>query len=105
MLERVGLMTEADGAALADLCLIRGRLNEIARLLNDPKASLLEAVIRVAPDGQERYEYRPNPLTVMERQYMELYRKKSGEFGLSPRGRVGLSIGAAKDEAGAELLS
>ncbi len=54
-------------------------------------------------DGGGKYEFDINPFIREERLQMELYRKQAGEFGLSPRGRVGLSV-ASKDNDGSDLI-
>jgi len=94
-LERLGLLTEADADMFAAFCQVRSRLDRIHRELKK-KGTKLVAGKKVA---------RQNPLMVAERQYLSLLRYYAGEFGLSPRGRVGLQVGTDDDDDGlGELL-
>ena len=103
-LERVGLMTEVDGDAFAFLCQIRSRLIDIIKYLNKQNRALVQEKVFVDPTGQEHHEIKQSPYAVMEKQYLQLYRQYAAEFGLTPRGRTGLSVGKGKDD-GEDLLS
>ncbi len=102
ILMEMGLLTEVDGGSFSDVCQTRSRLTALRAILNDPDASLLVCEPRVDKDGGGKYEFDINPFIREERLQMELYRKQAGEFGLSPRGRVGLSVGS-KDNDGSDL--
>lgn len=104
-LERMGLLTEVDGAAFANLCQIRSRLIAIHKFIKDNNASLVQEIQKPAADGGVIFEYKPSPYVVMEKQYYQLFRQYAGEFGLSPRGRVGLSVGTDKDGNDDDLLT
>jgi len=93
-LERLGLLTEVDGHAFAILCQIRSRLVKIHKF-NAQFDSLVQEKVMVDGSGQEHSEAKASPYTVMEKQYYDLFRKYAGEFGLSPRGRVGLVVGSS----------
>ena len=97
-LERIGLFTEIDGDMLANVCTLRSRLLAIRKYINEENKSLVAEVHKPDPDGGVRIEYKPSPYVVMEKQYMEIYRRHASEFGLSPRGRVGLSVGKDEDD-------
>lgn len=101
-LERVGLLSIVDELTLAGLCTIRARLLYIwKRLRAKSRSDLLEHYTTV--EGEPRV--RAHPYTVMERQYLEIWRKYASEFGLSPRGRVGLQVGKRDSDDGEDLLS
>lgn len=85
-LARLNLLTEIDGAAFAVLCQLQARLVYLARTLKQREhKSLL--------DGD-----RPSAYVMMERQYYQLFRQFAAEFGLTPRGRVGLAVGGKDDD-------
>ena len=97
MLERLGLLTEADGDMFAILCQIRSRLVAINGELDQKsdESLLIQLKVTIDGSGQEHTEYKPSPWVVMEKQYMLLFRSYATEFGLSPRGRAGLSINSS----------
>ena len=103
-LETMGLFTIVDGDSFANVCTIRSRLIAIRKYINEENKSLVAEVHKPDPDGGMRIEYKPSPYVVMEKQYMEIYRHQANEFGLTPRGRVGLSVGSDEDE-GDDLMS
>lgn len=79
---RMGLLTEADQDAFANLCTIRARLIMLNHRIK--RGCDLEDF----NDGGSK----PSADSVNERQYMALYRQYAGEFGLTPRGRTGLAV-------------
>ena len=105
VLEKLGLLTETDGAGFAHLCQIRARIMAIHRFIRDNNASLVQEVHKPDPDGGMRCEYKPSPYVVMEKQYYQLFRLYASDYGLTPRGRVGLTVGVDKDDDGEDLLS
>lgn len=105
-LEKLGLLTETDGDNFAIVCQIRSRLKSIHKFIKEENPSLVQEIQKPDPDGGTRIEYKPSPYVVMEKQYYQLFRLAAAEFGLSPRSRVGLSVGAGKeDDSGADLLT
>ena len=89
MLERVGLLTEVDGDMFGGLCQIHSRITWLNNELKNP-------------DNDEK---RRSWLLKEERLYLKLFREYCGEFGLTPRGRVGLPVTADdKDSFFASLL-
>lgn len=103
-LERLGLLTEVDGEAFGNLCEIYSRLVAIRTYLNKENASLVQQTERPAPDGGTYYEFKKSPYVTMELQYLQAFRMYAKEFGLTPVGRVGLSVGTDEGE-GDDLLS
>lgn len=97
-LEKLGLLTETDGDAFANLCQIRSRLIAIHNFVKKDNKSLVQESEKPSPDGGVFYEYKPSPYIIMEKQYYDLFRKYAAEFGLTPRGRVGLSVGSKEGE-------
>jgi len=104
ILERLGLLTEVDGHTFAHLCQIRSRLISIHKRIKDELGSLVQEKITYDDEGESHIEFKPSAYVVMEKQYYQLFRQYASEFGLSPRGRVGLSIGK-DDDGGDDLLT
>lgn len=105
-LERLGLLTEIDGDNFAALCQIRARLVDIHRKLKKEGMELIQEIEKVDKRGNLWVERRPNPYITLERQYFQLLRSYASEFGLTPRGRTGLTVGSTTGyEDGADLLS
>ncbi len=98
VLSKLGLLTEADGVSFEALCRIRGRLAEVARWKNSEDGTLISVKRTVDGAGQEHFELKQHPMIVLERQLLALLRPYAAEFGLSPRGRVGLSVGNSEQE-------
>ena len=74
------MLTETDGESFANLCKIRSRLIWIAKELKKIHAGKLTS---------EKLPF----FLKEERLYMGLFRQHAPEFGLTPRGRVGLTVG------------
>lgn len=103
---KLGILTEADGDAFSILCQIRGRLKQIHKLMHQEEGPvLIQTKVTVDGSGQEHTELKPSPYTVMERLYYQQFRQYAAEFGLTPRGRVGLrTVGSDEDEGFGGLL-
>jgi len=80
-LERLGLLTETDGDLFSMLCQIRSRLVWIHQEIDK---------------GDEK---KRSFLLKEERLYSALLRQYATEFGLSPRGRVGLTVAGKEVES------
>lgn len=80
-LEKLGLLTEVDGAAFADYCLCLARLEEAERDIE--KRGLLV-------DG-DRGKVK-NPAAQLAREYRAAAQKWAARFGLDPASRAGLDI-------------
>ena len=93
-LERMGLLTEIDGDNFSILCQIRSRIANIHNTINITKQLGLGVMDKTVKD-----------LMSLERHYYELFRKFSGEFGLSPRQRVGLAVVGHEKSDGEDLLT
>ena len=98
ILDKMGIFTRADIDNFWILCWIRDRLSAISKFLYEENKSLVQASEKPSPDGGVFYEAKPSPYVVMEKQYMELFRKFAKEFGLTPVGRIGLTVKKPKDE-------
>ena len=90
---RNGLLTEADGENFANVCRIVARIEQIDEILAQPETQLLIMYTESAPNGTEKPVIKINPLLSEQRQLMKDLRLYAPEFGLTPRGRVGLSVG------------
>ncbi|BDG62329.1 phage terminase small subunit P27 family [Caldinitratiruptor microaerophilus] len=87
-LERLGLLTETDGPAFADLCLCWARLKEAERDISE--RGLLV-------DG-ERGKVK-NPAAQLAREYRAAAQKWAARFGLTPADRGVLDLPQQEDEA------
>jgi len=103
VLEPVGLLTEADGDLFAMLCQARSRIFKCHSFIKENNPSLVQVVKKEDSKGNKSHTIKPGPYVVMEKQYYELFRRLAGEFGLSPRGRIGLTVGRDPDK-GDDLL-
>ena len=88
------LLTEIDGAAFGMLCQQISRIDSIHKFINKNNQSLIQEKITIDGSGQEHSEYKPSAYVVMEKQYYQIFRQFAKEFGLTPVGRVGLTVGA-----------
>ena len=120
-LERIGLLTETDGDMFAILCQIRSRLVFIIKRIKtiDKGLPRLEKeLFGVVGDSKEVLAQKADlyqTITSMrgekvflmkeERLYSANFKSYAGEFGLSPRSRVGLVIGADSEGDGEDLLT
>jgi phage terminase small subunit len=95
ILEPNGLLTEADGENFANVCRIVAKIREIDEILRDPETKLMISYTEMAPNGTEKPVVKLNPLLPEQRQLMKDLRMYASEFGMTPRGRVGLSVGDA----------
>ena len=99
-----GLLTVVDGIQFSLLCQTGSYLRKIIKYLNEKNKSLTQAIERPAPDGGVKYELKSSPYEVMFRLQTAQFHKLAAEFGLSPRGRVGLQIGGGGDDDGEDLI-
>lgn len=89
VMEPLGLLTEADLEAFAELCMLHSRVVKLHRICNREVDTAAVA---------QKLEYR-------ERLLSDAFRKHAAEFGLTPRGRVGLSVrGHGKEKNEMEAL-
>jgi len=84
-LERLGLLTEVDGPSFNAMCQLLARISEVSEQINNTGGPLV--------DGKKGRE--PHPAAAAERQYFALLRQYFSEFGLSPRGRAGITVSGA----------
>ena len=97
-LDRAGLLARADKDNLANVCRKIARVNEISRILNDPETKLLISYKKMLPNGDEEPVVKLNPLLPEQRHLMKDIRLMAPEFGMTPRGRVGLSVGGTSEK-------
>jgi P27 family predicted phage terminase small subunit len=94
-LEQVGLMSTMDKDMLANVARLIARVNEIDKILRKPEVQMLISYTESAPNGTERPVIKLNPLIREQRDTMAQIRMHAPEFGMTPRGRVGLSVGSS----------
>lgn len=90
-LDAPGLLTKMDRSTLANFCRVQARIKRIGQVLNHPETAMLISYTESAPNGTEKPVVKLNPLVAEQRQLITQVRMMAGEFGFSPRGRVGLS--------------
>ena len=119
MLEQLGLITEADGDMLAILCQIQARTSQIHKEMKQAKreSAKLRRLYKEYFEARELDKVKDiimllgdvkatiAHLMKEERQYSQLFRQYGAEFGLSPRGRTGLTVGGGKDGGGEDFLT
>jgi len=105
ILEKANLATEGDMDALAILAQIRSRLVSIHNKIKTKHKTLVQATRKKDEEDNEYSEIKPSAYVVMEKQYYQLFRMFAKEFGLTPVGRVGLTVGTEPDDDGLDLLS
>ena len=104
ILEDADLATEADSDALVILSQIRSRIATIHRFIKEENQSLVQETEKGAQDGGTIKEYKQSPYAIMEKQYYQLFRMYAKEFGLTPVGRVGLSVNRSDKKGDLEDL-
>ena len=92
------LLSKGDRDNLANVCRKIARVNEISRILNDPETKLLISYKKMLPNGDEEPVVKLNPLLPEQRHLMKDIRLMAPEFGMTPRGRVGLSVGGTSEK-------
>ncbi|MEO5366043.1 MAG: P27 family phage terminase small subunit [Magnetococcus sp. WYHC-3] len=101
-LEKIGLLCETDGEQFASMCQIRSRLFGIFDRIKNID---LELKTEIDPEKVVLLGKEKSSLMKQERLYATIFRGFASEFGLSPRGRVGLTVGKEPDDDGTDLLS
>jgi len=91
-LDEAGLLSVMDKDLLANVSRMIARVNEIDVILQDPEVQIMISYTESAPNGTERPVVKLNPLVREQRDLMAQIRMHAPEFGMSPRGRVGLSV-------------
>ena len=103
MINRIGLLTEVDGTAFATLCQIMARLDYIYGKINSIEKQL--GVDDIDVEEKVVLEKRMEYFWKEERHYTPLKAKLSGDFGMHPRGRVGLTVGSGKKDKKKSFLT
>lgn len=98
------LLTEIDGDNFGSMCNVIAKLEEISELKKDPEFKLMYAWLQCDPGGNEKPMVKVNPIIVEERMLHNQLRIYAAEFGMTPRGRAGLSIGSGSEKDGMEDL-
>jgi hypothetical protein len=104
----LGLLTEADGDTFGILCQVKSRLISVHKEIEAAHKSIDIIEAQNVGRGNETYKtvLKELPsLLRLERQYSNLFRVFAVEFGLTPRGRVGLQIMESGAAEGGELLT
>lgn len=88
-LEKLGLLTQVDGGAFADLCLCLARLAEAEQSIS------INGLLVPAKDGLKR-----NPALQTAREYRQAVARWYEKFGLTPadRGRLDMPAARERDE-------
>lgn len=97
-LVKLGLLTEVDGTSFGHLCQVRSRILAATRFLNKENPSLVEETTYVDSTGQEHNTIKQSVYLKIEKEMFDLFRKAAGDFGLTPRGRAGLSVSTGKKD-------
>lgn len=101
ILERIGLLTEIDGPALMAICQAQSILETLYKELSQTARKLKKAV------GDEALSFEDKQAALRQeiRRQQANFRLMASEFGLTPRGRVGLVVGGRDRDADEDLLS
>ena len=109
---RLGLLTEVDGVAFSMLCQWQSRLVSFQTEFKSNISRIKKVEKDLKLSGKDKYlelktlHSRQEYLLREERYYAQLFRQYAQEFGLTPKGRVGLSVSTdAGTPEGADLLS
>lgn len=92
-LDNAGLLAKMDKGTLANFCRVQARIEEISDILNQPETEMLISYTESAPNGTEKPIVKLNPLVIEQRLLIAQVRTMAPDFGMTPRGRVGLSVG------------
>ena len=93
-LDRAGLMSQMDKDNLANVSRMIARVNEIDLILQQPDVEIMISYTEMAPNGTEKPVVKLNPIVREQRELISQIRMMAPEFGMTPRGRVGLSVGS-----------
>ena len=105
MMHRIGVLTEADGAAFGDLCQAVGNWVELSTSIRDAKEPYLVAKNMVDYLGNAYVEHKPNPLYGMLDKAADRVHKLCSSFGMTPASRAKITIpGNVKGKGWEELL-
>ena len=99
ILERLGLLTELDGDTFASVVQIRSRLEKLFRRQKKVETLIRKATKALDSDEMEALQKEREWLFKEERLFLQQFRQYAAEFGLSPRGRVGLAVGVGKKDS------
>lgn len=103
-LDNAGLLAKMDRGNLANFCRAQARIEEIADILNHPDTKMLISYTESAPNGTEKPIVKLNPLVIEQRLLIAQVKGMAPEFGMTPRGRVGLSVGTTEKKSKLEGL-
>ena len=104
IIHRMGLLTEVDGESFGYVCQIMSRIRFIWSELKKPDVKPMVIYSTMDSAGNEHVNVKLHPLLVEERHLMEKFRMWASEFGLTPRGRTGLSVRTKKKKSELEDL-
>jgi P27 family predicted phage terminase small subunit len=100
ILERNGLLTEADGDTLAEYCQLQSLNLHVTRALKRCKNKVLTEKHTVDGAGNEILEVKTNPLVTQKLNIASKLLPYLREFGMSPASRTRIQVagGGDKDE-------
>ena len=102
-LVRIGIATEADGDVLSIIAQLRERICYVWRMLRQAQRELGKKIKN--KDDITDAEKRVLNWMAQERLYAQLFRLAAAEFGMTPRGRVGLSVKTDNGTGDEDLLT
>jgi len=104
-LARIGIVTEADGDTLSVLTQLRERITYVWAMLSKAQTDLKKSIKSKDDDKMREDEKRVLSWMAQERQYAQLFRLSAAEFGMTPRGRVGLAVKTEDGSCDEDLLT
>lgn len=94
MIAKRGILVETDVPALADMCLVKARLDEVERLIVNEGFTVMGArgVVR-------------NPLTMVASEYRRAWLIYCARFALTPSDRAGITVEPPEKKTLKDMLS
>lgn len=90
-LVKLGLLCETDGISFGLLCQLRSRLKKCIEKVNGLN-ELIDENVFTDEKGEDFIRCRTAAYVTVEEKYYKLFRTYASDFGLTPRGRVGLGV-------------
>lgn len=101
------IMSEIDYWAFGNLCTLRARIRQIREEII--KEGLIDGLYTKAEvfdtEGNViEIKYKKHPIAMLEQDYYQQYRMYASEFGMTPRGRAGVSKYESEPEKGDGII-